>query len=341
LQQTPASIYCLVRASGIDEGRQRLQKTLTTYELWDESVSARIVPVPGNLSEPWLGLAEEEFSRLAGTLDVIYHNGAQVNLLYPYATLKAPNVLGTQEVLRLACRTQAKPVHYVSTLSVTSSLAHSGEGFHKGYTQTKWVAEQLVMLAGARGLPVSIYRPGQIAGHSQTGACNPDDLLWQMIRGCIRLGSVPDLNDMRVDMTPVDFVSRAIVYLSRQAEASGQTFPLINPHSVPWRELVTWVNALGYPLRQVSYEAWRAELLKAAGQSEENALAFLVPVFSERTTLKPVALQAEAPAPEPEFQTQLALDLLKGASILCPPTNADLMKTYIAYFQRCGFLEEN
>ena len=31
---------------------------------------------------------------------------------------------------------------------------------HDGYSQTKWVAEQLVRKAGLRGVPVTIYRLG-------------------------------------------------------------------------------------------------------------------------------------------------------------------------------------
>ena len=39
-----------------------------------------------------------------------------------------------------------------------------------GYTQSKWVAERLVLKARALGLPARVYRPGIITGHSQTGA---------------------------------------------------------------------------------------------------------------------------------------------------------------------------
>jgi thioester reductase-like protein len=31
---------------------------------------------------------------------------------------------------------------------------------HDGYSQTKWVAEQIVQKAGQRGIPVTIYRLG-------------------------------------------------------------------------------------------------------------------------------------------------------------------------------------
>jgi thioester reductase-like protein len=119
---------------------------------------------------------------MAGKLDAIYHNAALINLVHPYSTLKAANVLGTQEVLRLASRVKVKPVHYISTLSVLTSASHAEvRGIQElyrfnhsqvpsgGYGQTKWVAEKLVATASDRGLPVSILQVGRVSGHSQTG----------------------------------------------------------------------------------------------------------------------------------------------------------------------------
>eukprot|EP01046_Picozoa_sp_COSAG06_P031263 COSAG06_NODE_3031_length_5940_cov_25.990755_2_plen_129_part_00 len=77
----------------------------------------------GDLSRPLLGLNQDEWTELAVSIDSILHCGADVNLVKPYAALKAPNVLGTQEVLRLAVtqgkfQKKLKPVHYISTNSV-------------------------------------------------------------------------------------------------------------------------------------------------------------------------------------------------------------------------------
>jgi acyl carrier protein len=116
LQQTRANMYCLIRPSDQVEGGDRIKKSLEKYGLWNPLYSARIVPVVGDLSHPLLGLSDEQFNRLAEEIDVIYHNGALVNYVAPYSVSKRPNVLGTQEVLRLACRFKLKPVHYVSTL---------------------------------------------------------------------------------------------------------------------------------------------------------------------------------------------------------------------------------
>ena len=92
-----------------------------------------------------------------------------------------------------------------------------------------------------------------------------------IISGCIQLGSVPDV-DIMVDMTPVDYVSRALVHLSRQKESLGKTFHLVNPHLIHLSDLVTWFRAFGYPLQQIALSRWQAELLNRAWHSQDNTL---------------------------------------------------------------------
>jgi len=66
-----------------------------------------LVPVPGDLGQPLLGIESAEFERLAQTVDVIVHNGAFVHWLKPYKALKAANVLGTQVRLPLSISSRA------------------------------------------------------------------------------------------------------------------------------------------------------------------------------------------------------------------------------------------
>ncbi|MFM6899326.1 MAG: thioester reductase domain-containing protein, partial [Microcystis panniformis] len=198
LQKTSADIYCLVRCSNIEEGKNRLQKNLEFYSLWQDDFNSRIVPIVGDLGKPLFGLSQLAFEGLAAIIDIIYHNGAWVNSARPYSTLKPVNVLGTQEVLRLASREQTKPVHFVSTLGVflgdnqeeigriTEMDSPNFVNLQGGYRQSKWVAEQLVMVAQKRGLPACIYRPSRIIGNSKTGINgNFQDFLCILLKGCI------------------------------------------------------------------------------------------------------------------------------------------------------------
>lgn len=349
LQQTNADIYCLVRAADLEEGKRKLKKNLQQYSVWIEEYSPRIIPVLGDLSQPLLGISTEGFEMLAANLDAIYHSAAMLNYVYPYSALKAANVLGTQEVLRLASAFKVKPVHYVSSVAIFESPAYAGqvvkeqddfnhwEGIFLGYSQTKWVAEKLVKVARDRGLPVTIHRPPLISGDSQTGVCNTDDFINLMVKGCIEMGAFPDVEYM-MDMSPVDYVSKAIVYLSRQFEAIGKAFHLQHPQPVPLKNLVEWMRSFGFPIQMIPYEQWQAQLINNVS-SVNNPLYALRPFLLERwskeqLTIPDLYLQAKRPI----ISCQDTLDALAGSSIICPPIDSQLFMIYSSYLIESGFL---
>ncbi len=348
LQHTAAQIYCLMRASSTEEAQQRLQHTLEGAGLWQPAFRSRIVAVKGDLARPLLGLSKKQFEELAETLEVIYHNGALVNTLYPYQELKAPNVLGTQEILRLATHGKVKPLHYISTLSVFSHTAtlqelpiledemldEHAQHLLGGYAQSKWVAEKLVTIARSRGLPVTIYRPGRISGHSQTGAWRTEDLICRMIKGSIQLGSVPGLiAEERLELTPVDYVSQAIVALARRKDSVGQAFHLFNPATISVGELIDYANAFGYQVRQVGYDTWVDELAGVTEGVTDNALAPLAPLFPKKGRVgQPVQALQRA------FGNGNVVAGLAGTSITCPPADQKLLSAYFSHLIQSGFL---
>mgnify|MGYP005841699743 CR=1 FL=1 len=342
LRQTQAKIYCLVRAKSFEEAKQKLASNLKRYLLLDETLDNRIVPVLGDLSKLLLGLSQKQWNELATEIDLIYHNGACVNLIYPYAALRAANVLGTKEILKLASQLKVKPVHFISTLDVFQSPHYAGmsailehdqladcAGLSDGYAQSKWVAEQLVTAAHARGIPGCIYRPGTIIGHSESGAAQTNDLIGRLIKGLIQLGSAPDW-DVKLSLTPVDYVSQAIVHLSKQPVSWGKAFHLVSPHALSFRQLVSEIQAFGYPIRWTNYQQWQSQLVKAASTSE-NVLSPLVFLFTEWVSenqqpyLETAALLSQA------FDCQNTLAGLAGTDIACPPIDTRLLRVYFSY----------
>lgn len=347
LEKTEADIYCLVRAADTVAGMRKIQNNLKSYNLWKEQHSSRIIPVVGDLSQHRLGLSPEQFEKLAQQIDVIYHNAAILNFVYPYSALKSTNVLGTQEVLRLACQSKVKTLHYVSTDAVFDSSAYYGrevkesepiiytEGIDLGYTQTKWVSEKLVTIARDRGLPVAIYRPPLIAGDSKTGIWNTDDFTCRFIKGCIQMGSIPDMN-CGITLVPVDYVSRAIVYLSQQKESLGKAFHLNNPNYSIWSEVTNWINELGYPMRQLSYEEWEDKLIETVG-SKDNALSGLLPFFLQRWSEEKLTF-AGLGQRRVKLNCDDTVARLADNFITCPRVGYQLLNTYFSYFNRSGFL---
>src|SRR5918995_2163406 len=347
LRRTRTDVYCLVRAANAEEGAERLRQALEAYALWDEEPSSRIFPVVGDLSAPLLGLGPGRFEELAGKIDAVYHIGASVNWVYPYNALKPANVLGTQEVLRLAASDGTKPVHFVSTLGVfplvgrsgvevvreNDDLTHGG-ALYNGYTQSKWVAERLVEIAQERGLPVCLYRPSLITGDSRTGAWNKDDVTCKMIKTWVGLGTAPEV-DTETNMVPVDYVSRAIVRLSLRDESLGKRFHLANAHPVRVDDLVAWIEAFGFPLERIPYDKWRAGLLNPIKGPRHEVLYSMAPLLSMSAAADGPALVGKVP----EFDCRNTTEALSGTEISCPQVDGELMKNYLVYLVRSGFLD--
>ncbi|GAM88109.1 hypothetical protein ANO11243_061400 [Dothideomycetidae sp. 11243] len=274
LETTSAKIICLVRFADpsqddIPSGVARLRRNLIDMALWRDSIMERVEILPGNLSRKLLGLSSEVFQDVASRTQVIIHAAATVNLVYPYAALRAPNVGGTREILRLASISGAT-VQYISTNGVLPPSA-SGHGWPEdsmlyvdavpekipdGYGQTKWAAEQLVLEAGRRGLPVRILRAGTISGHSATGAANAWDLLTAIFVESIRLGHAPKVEGWRAEMTPVDFVSKAIVHLANQTQAKQLVFHIGDPDPVDTTVVFDDLEKLGYPTERIPFDDW-------------------------------------------------------------------------------------
>ena len=188
----PLKVIAHVRAKSEKAAMDRLQQSCKAYGIWSPTWSSRLSCVTGVLGEPYLGLAPEAWSELAGKVDVVIHNGAQVHWVYPYSKLKGANVQGTIDALQLCSLGKPKNFAFVSSTSVldtdhyvhlsaksmeargsgvseSDDLEGSSTGLGTGYGQSKWVSEYLVKEAGRRGLHGTIIRPGYVLGDSQTG----------------------------------------------------------------------------------------------------------------------------------------------------------------------------
>ncbi len=345
LETTRARVHCLVRAYNPDQAVQRVRQNLDSYLIWQEAYQSRIVPVVGDLKLPLFGLTEAAFRDLAARIDSIYHCGSKLSYIAPYEYLKAANVGGTQEGLRLATTLKAKPFHFVSSLGILlafKSLVGGQESDELdetkcpdvGYFQTKYVAEKVVRLARDRGIPVTIHRIGLIVGDSQTGVSNVDDFVARVLIGCIQAGYAPDIRHL-MDMTPVDFVSAAMVYLSRQPASIGQVFHLLNPTPIHWSDIFDRVLEAGYPVRKVPFNEW-VEAIEEHANPDHNPLYPLLPFFHIDFAARMLGVSSTA---YQALGTAFTQQALAGSGVRCPAVDRRLIYTFLSRFARNGRLE--
>jgi len=77
-----------------------------------------------------------------------------------------------------------------------------------GYSQTKWVSEQIVREARTRGLEVDILRPSFLTA-SAKGVGDSTDIVVRLLSFMIRIGVFPDAQN-QISFLPVDVAARII-----------------------------------------------------------------------------------------------------------------------------------
>src|SRR5215207_5921669 len=340
LRRTDAEIRCLVRPREDTDPMTPIRDNLRRYGISrSEEDLRRVAPVAGDLGEPLFGMTEVAFEELAREVDVVIHAGAVVNLVYPYEALAPANVGGTREVLRLACLRRARPVHYVSTNGIfppgehvwreDADLDALADARRDGYGQSKWVAEKLVWEAAGRGLPVRVYRPGNISGHSVTGASNPRDFLGALIAESLRIGSAPEIEGWHMEMTPVDFVAETVCHLAAEPDDPGCVFHLANPDPVPASEVFVWLEGLGYDIERLPYPEWLEAQREASRRDADDVVGGVL---------------GGATSEEHEIRDDNAYDdrntrrALEGSGLERPAIDAALLGRYARYFAERGWI---
>lgn len=345
LNSKDCNVYCLVRCNDADEGMTKLISILKQYGIWQKTYQARIVVVPGDLAKPRLAIETETYKKLLAEIDSIYHNGAWVNFNYPYKVLKDTNVEGTRSIIEMACQIKSKPIHYISTVSVfpltedttavqsETCLPDNWEDLRGGYAQSKWVAEQLIVEASQRGLPITIHRPGTIAGDSSFGACNTTDLIYQFAKVCLELGKIPDLvEDGQIGIVPVDYVAEAIVKLSMIQKPNMQIYHLAAQEYLPIKRIFDFFRDRGYAIATTPYETWRAALAKMIEQNKGSGMEPLLEIYPAKVE--------PAEKKEPKYCTQATLACLNPLNIFCPQLDKTLLHTYFNYLKNLKFIED-
>ncbi|HWT93723.1 MAG TPA: thioester reductase domain-containing protein, partial [Solirubrobacteraceae bacterium] len=322
-------VRCLVRADDEAAGLERIEANAAQYLELPHDWRERTHVVLGDLGAPGLGV--EDLDHLISEADAVLHVGAGVNFAHPYERLRAPNVQGTEELLR-ACGKHGTPLHHVSTYGIWGlptdgrdviregdDIATAGK-LITGYVQTKWAAERLALDAAARGVPVACHRLGRVLGDARTGAALTTHFTLRVIKGCIQLGAAPDMDDLDIEMTPVDYVAKALVHLAKTtAPKEGDVFHLVNQRHMPFATLVDHLRARGWALETLDPHTWYERLESALG-NEPNELH---PVMD---TVRELVVGGERAI---VYDDTRARQALSGSGITCPPLDRQLLDTYL------------
>lgn len=160
---------------------------------------------------------------------------------------------------------------------------------------------------------------------------NTDDFVWRLVKGCVQLGLVPDINNT-INMVPVDHVARCT---SLAAVLPLPDAPLSVLH-ITARPLPTFNGMLsslaqyGFPTEPCEYLVWRRKLEQHVMEVQDNALFPLLHFVLDD-------LPTSTKAPELDDSNTVAL-LRQDGGELSSTVDDSLMGLYLAWLVGAGFL---
>ncbi|KAI9280255.1 L-aminoadipate-semialdehyde dehydrogenase [Umbelopsis sp. AD052] len=355
LEQPNTRVICVVRAKDSAAAVERVKKSSESHLVWQDAwlTDKRVDAVCGDLASDHLGLSAADWERLTTEGDTVIHNGALVHWVYPYQHLRAPNVIGTLEAMKLATEHHQKSFHFVSSTSVldtqhyvelsdaltekhghgvleSDDLDGARNGLETGYGQSKWVAEKLIMEARKRGMPATIARPGYILGDSKTGVTNTDDFVWRLMKGCTELGFIPSMSNL-INCCSVDYVAASVAAfaLDDVNSTSLGIFHITHPPTFRFTDLFGTLVRYGYHCDQTEYIDWRNRLMEYTLKAQDHSLFPLLHFVLDDLPTSTKSAQLD------DRNTQA---IVSKQGITCPIMDDQLFGVYFAYLVKVGFM---
>lgn len=177
--------------------------------------------------------------------------------------------------------------------------------------------------------------PARIWTSPLTAVTNTDDFIWRMVKGCLQLGLVPDINNS-VNVCPVDHVALlSALSVTSPFPSTSSAFNVAHvtghPH-LRFNDLLGALTTFGYEVKQTEYVHWRTKLEQHVIETQDNALFPLLhfvlddlPTSTKSAELDDTNAQGLATAAG-----------FKGTS----GVDEDLIGLYFAWLVRAGFLPD-
>ena len=234
--------------------------------------------IEGDITQKGLGLSKLDRRYLEMShVDAVYHCAASVDFSETNRDMtRKINVDGTVHTLEMAHHMEVSIFHHMSTLYVAGAREGKileteltvDQRFNNPYEETKAKAEAVVkQWSHKTGIPSVIYRLPIVLGHSATGKTPTFSgfygffkAFWRLAKTVRkRIGSDPRFvrdgirlvgcdvhvplyvnctRDSRVDLVPIDWVTRMILSLSSKESARNKTFHLSHPKAPSSLEVI-------------------------------------------------------------------------------------------------------
>ena len=272
------NIYCLVRGKSQEKAESRLRSLLYYYfsDSFKQLFGQRIHVVLGDVTQDLCSVCGD---MIATSITTVFNCAAVVKHFSEGTEIEDVNIGGAKRCVDLCIKTGARLIH-ISTASTrgmwvgafrdetfTEQRLYMGQFLGNKYIHSKFLAERLILDAVAlHGLDAKIMRVGNLAARSTDGEFQANfstNSFMGRIRIYNMLGCCPyALRNKRVEFSPINEVSRAIVLLSTTPKDCVVFHPY-NIHGQFLGDVLTELTSVGEGIRFVEQEEFNEAMEQA------------------------------------------------------------------------------
>lgn len=262
-----AQYICLVRGESEKDARLRLQQNLEKKGLSREAFeNAQITIVLGDILQPGFGLSAADKVLVIHDTDHVFHFAATMNWVTPFNQNTLDNLSALREVLIICASVKPKLLHYASSMGLWTVLKHDreviletdqhphGDQLAGGYFQSKWVAEQMLHAAMAKGLQVNIYRIGDVKGSAKDGMGDAANFGNLVMHYFIHTGKVIDKSIPEFNFIPVDYLAACIAVICQKE--TNKTFQFSNQELISFTDIGQSMEQAGFQTSYLPMTQW-------------------------------------------------------------------------------------
>lgn len=225
-----STVYCLARQS---RPREAILRSLANKNLAVvEPDASKIISLESRLDRADLGLDPCILHELRQSISLIIHTACPVNFALPLESFE-PHIQGLHNLINFSQSVNSPtPAVVLFCSSISTTLASPAleteetplatkSALSTGYSQSKWVGEQIVSHSRSMGAHAYSLRIGQISGHSQRGLWNDSEAVPLLVRSALTLKASPEMN-AACSWLPVDHLAQCILEIAGSCLARAE-----------------------------------------------------------------------------------------------------------------------
>lgn len=341
-RDTVKKVYCLVRASSLENANQRTTQSLKERHVYDslsQDQLAKISAFPSDLGSETLGLSSEVYEELLENVNIVLHAAWSVNFNMDVTSFEQQHIRGSYNLMRLCLHShRATPASFNFCSSISAVLATPSpviseteptlleNSMPMGYARSKLITEKICAAAAHKTAMASrVLRIGQVVGDTINGLWNATEAIPLTVQSALTIGCLPrPINDEMVSWLPVDVVAQTCIDLSfiPADTVRDGVFNVSNPIITSWNnDFLPALKAAGLKFEEVTPTKWIARLKASNQDPKANPPVKLLEFFEGKYSKDTVASI-------PYFKTEEASKYSKSLEE-CKAVDKDLVGRFL------------